>query len=90
MRNERQFCIMSEKEGTSVRNELMKSRTFNQSLDMMYMTNNGAISKRRIKVIQIGEDSFLGYCYLRKAKRTFRIDNILALVPVILKEGMVI
>ena len=73
-----------------MRNQLMKSKTFNQSLDMMYIANDGAISKRRIKVLRVNEDSFQAYCFLRRAKRTFRIDNVLALVPVILRESMVI
>ena len=73
-----------------MRSQLLKSRTFNQSLDMMYLAKSGAISKRRIKVIQVGEDSFRAYCYLRGSRRTFRIDNVLALVPVIQKESMVI
>ena len=73
-----------------MRNQLMRSRTFNQSLDMMYMANDGAISKRRIKVLQVNEGSFQAYCFLRGAKRTFRIDNVLALVPVTIRESMVI
>ena len=71
-------------------NKLIKSLRYNQSLDMMYIANDGAISKRRIKVLQINEDSFQAYCFLRGSKRTFRIDNVLALVPVILRESMVI
>ena len=73
-----------------MRNQLIKSKTFNQTLDMMYMANDGAISKRRIKVLQVNDHSFQAYCFLRGAKRTFRIDNVLALVPVIQKESMVI
>jgi len=62
----------------------------NYILDMMYMAKDGAISKRRIKVMQVGEVSFRAYCYLRKSNRTFKIDNILALVPVTSRERMVI
>ena len=50
------------------------------------MAKDGQISKRRIKVLQVGEVSFRAYCFLRKSKRTFTIDNVLALVPVITKE----
>ena len=73
-----------------MRNQLTKSKTFNQSLDMMYIANDGTISKRRIQVLLVNDDSFQAYCFLRRAKRTFRIDNVLALVPVILRESMVI
>lgn len=73
-----------------MRNELMKSMEYNESLDMMYMAKDGLISKRRINVLQVGEVSFRAYCHLRGSKRTFTVDNVLALVPVIQKESMVI
>lgn len=73
-----------------MRNKLTKSIRYNESLVMMYMANDGAISKRRIKVLRINEDLFQAYCFLRRAKRTFRIDNVLALVPIITKESLVI
>jgi len=73
-----------------VRNQLIKSAEFYESLDMMYLAKDGSISKRRINVLQVGEVSFRAYCFLRKSKRTFTIDNVLALVPVVHKERMVI
>ena len=73
-----------------MRNKLVKSVEYSEHLDMMYMAADGSISKRRISVLQVGEVSFRAYCYLRKSKRTFTIDNILALVPVHKKERMVI
>ncbi|MCZ2258287.1 transcriptional regulator [Sporosarcina sp. G11-34] len=72
-----------------MRNQLVKSVKRNESMDMMYMAKNGEVSKRRIKVLQVGEVSFRAYCHLRGSKRTFRIDNVLALVPVIQKERVV-
>ncbi|MEK5070221.1 transcriptional regulator [Sporosarcina sp. FSL K6-1508] len=73
-----------------MRNQLLKSVEYNESLDMMYLAADGQISKRRINILQVGEVSFRAYCFLRKSKRTFRIDNVLALVPVVHKESMVI
>lgn len=73
-----------------MRNELIKSMRFNESLDMIYTSNDGVISKRRIKVLRINEGTFQAYCFLRKSKRTFKIENILALVPVIQKESVVV
>ncbi|MFJ7935967.1 transcriptional regulator [Sporosarcina sp. NPDC096371] len=69
---------------------LVKSVEYGDILEMMYVAKDGSISKRRIKVIQVGEASFRAYCYMRKSKRTFTIDNILALVPVTKKERAVI
>ena len=73
-----------------MRNQLVRSVEHSEHLDMMYMAADGTISKRRISVLQVGEASFRAYCHLRKSKRTFTIDNILALVPVHKKERMVI
>ena len=73
-----------------MREKLIKSMKYGESVDMMYMSNGGVISKRRIEVLYVNEDNFQAYCYLRKAKRTFLIDNVLALVPVYQKESLVI
>ncbi|QNK86410.1 transcriptional regulator [Sporosarcina sp. resist] len=73
-----------------MRNQLVKSVEYSEHLDMMYMAADGSISKRRINVLQVGEVSFRAYCFLRKSKRTFTIDNVLALVPVITKERAVV
>jgi predicted DNA-binding transcriptional regulator YafY len=73
-----------------VRIELIKSMDRNYVLDMMYISKDGAISKRRIKVLQVGEVSFRAYCYLRKSNRTFKIDNVLALVPITSRERIVV
>lgn len=73
-----------------MRKTLEKSVRFGGVLDMMYLAADGTISKRRIKVIQVGEMSFRAYCYLRNSKRTFTIDNVLALVPVAHKERMIV
>lgn len=69
---------------------LVRSMEYDESLDMMYVDKSGVVSKRRIKVIQVGELSFRAYCQLRESNRTFLIDNVLALVPVVEKENMVI
>lgn len=73
-----------------MRKTLERSISYGEVLDMMYMAKDGTVSKRRIKVVQLGELSFRAYCYLRKTNRTFTIDNVLALVPVFHKESRVI
>nr|WP_156350731.1 transcriptional regulator [Psychrobacillus sp. FJAT-21963] len=57
---------------------------------MMYLSKTGEMSKRRVKVINIQGDSFQAYCFKRNAKRTFLIENVLALVPIIQKERSVV
>ena len=73
-----------------MRNQLVKSVEYNESLDMIYLAKDGTISKRRINVLQVGEASFRAYCFLRKSKRTFTIDNVLALVSIVHIERLVI
>lgn len=69
---------------------LSRSMERHESLDMIYIAKSGEVSKRRIKVLQVGEVSFRAYCFIRKSTRTFAIDNVLAIVPVIKKESEVI
>ena len=73
-----------------MRNQLVKLTKYNEPADMMYMAASGKVTKRRVNVIRVGDDAFWAYCHLRGAKRTFRIDNVLALVPVTIRESMVI
>ncbi|MEK5071734.1 transcriptional regulator [Sporosarcina sp. FSL K6-1508] len=69
---------------------LERTVRYGDLLDMIYVDGKGQISKRRIKVLQIGEVSFRAYCHMRGTNRTFTVDNVLALVPVVRKERMVI
>lgn len=81
---------MELREGTDVRAKLFNSMAYKESLDMIYISKSGVISKRRIEVVKIEGNTFRAYCWLRKSKRTFIIENVLALVPVIHYESMVI
>lgn len=72
-----------------MREMLTKSVMYGDLLDMMYMAKDGTVSKRRIRVLQMGESSFRAYCYMRRSRRTFTVDNVLALVPVYEKEKVV-
>ncbi len=71
-------------------NAIKKSMQYNQSVNMIYMDDSGAITKRRVKPFKICGNTFMAYCYVRKSKRTFKIDNVLAVVPISKREGMVV
>ncbi|WP_432352002.1 transcriptional regulator [Sporosarcina sp. A2] len=73
-----------------MRKQLERAMHYQQTVDMMYLAKDGSITKRRVNVLQLGESSFRAYCHLRNAKRTFAIDSVLALVPVIAREKAVI
>lgn len=70
--------------------EVGKLMKYSDHVEMIYMTNDGTISQRRIKILKVNRGAIQAYCYLRKANRTFKIENILALVPANLKKGVAV
>lgn len=73
-----------------MKEQLIKAMQRNQLLNMMYIAKDGTVSKRSIKIIKIVGNSFQAYCFTRQAKRTFMIDSVLAVVPVIHKDRSVV
>ena len=73
-----------------MRINILKSMQLKQISEMIYMNNNGEISKRRVKVLSVEGNTFKAYCFLRNTKRTFKVDNVLAFVPITHKERAVI
>ncbi len=73
-----------------MRGQILKAFKYQQLADIMYMTNDGTISKRRIKILKVSGESFQAYCFLRNEKRTFKIENVLSLIPVTRKERLII
>ena len=82
--------IIVRKGGQLLKEQLIKAIQRNQTINMIYLSKEGAISKRRVKIIKIGCDYFQAYCFTRRAKRTFIIDNVLTIVPVVYKERGII
>lgn len=70
--------------------ELIKALKHQQLITMMYMAKDGTITKRRMKLLSMNQTTFQAYCFTRKAKRTFCIDQVLAVVPVVKHERQVI
>ncbi|TQR26961.1 transcriptional regulator [Lysinibacillus sphaericus] len=73
-----------------MKEQLIKSMQRNQIMNMMYLAKDGKVSKRRIKIVKIFGDSFQAYCFTRQAKRTFMIESVLAVIPIIHKERSVV
>lgn len=90
MQLEQLFVYNEIEEGTSVLNTIKKSMQYNQSLNMIYMDDGGTITKGRIKPFKVSGDTFVAYCFLRGSRRTFKIDGVLALVPVTKRKGVAI
>ena len=77
--------------GVNVKESLLKAMRYVQILDVIYISKSGEVTKRRIKVLKLNGESFQAYCFLRNTKRTFLIDNVLALISVVeRKENLVI
>ncbi|QHJ69408.1 transcriptional regulator [Planococcus halotolerans] len=70
--------------------QILKAFKYQQLVDMMYMANDGGISKRRIKILKVSGETFQAYCFLRKEKRTFKMENVLSVIPVIKKDRMIV
>ena len=73
-----------------MKRQLLKALERNQLVDMMYIDKNNQITKRCIKVTKVNDNTFKAHCFLKHASRTFKIENVLALVPVIRKGREVI
>ncbi|WP_010677950.1 hypothetical protein [Bacillus timonensis] len=47
-------------------------------IEIIYMSQNGILTQRHIKVLEINEGTIKAFCLLRNKKRTFKIDSILS------------
>jgi len=70
--------------------DVEKMAKYGEQLEMIYVTSEGTMSQRRIKVLKVNEEVLHAYCYFRRAHRTFKIENILALVPIHVKKGVAV
>ncbi len=68
---------------------IMKAMKYNQIMTMIYLSKDGAITQRRIKVLKLSNNTISAYCFTRGAKRTFYIENILAITPLTCEERKV-
>ncbi|WP_147535744.1 hypothetical protein [Bacillus marasmi] len=61
---------------------LKKAAESGEMLEMIYISNKGEITQRKIKVINVSEKIFTAYCYLRHKRRVFKQSNILSIAPI--------
>jgi predicted DNA-binding transcriptional regulator YafY len=73
-----------------MKQHLKRAFMFHEPVIMMYMAKDGSVTKRKVKVLKMGHEKFQAYCYTRHDKRTFIIDRVLAVQPIINIEKMVI
>ena len=70
--------------------ELAKLLERKEVAEVIYMKADGSLTKRRVRILSIQTDSICAYCFLRREKRTFKIDRILAVRKVVTREPDVI
>ncbi|MDN4606640.1 transcriptional regulator [Sporosarcina highlanderae] len=73
-----------------MRQELIKICERRELAEMIYMSADGSLTKRRIRILSVGEGSFKAYCFLRREKRTFKIESVLSIRRVISRESWAI
>jgi predicted DNA-binding transcriptional regulator YafY len=58
-------------------------RSINEKLplEIIYLSEDHQFSQRKLIVKEINDDYIRAYCLLRKQMRTFRVDNILSILP---------
>ena len=71
-----------------MRGILQRALAQHTPIEIIYMSQNGILTQRRIKVYEICEHTIKAYCLLRHKKRTFKIDCILS-ADVPRKKGVV-
>ena len=73
-----------------MKEQLVKAMQYHQLVELMYISKSGEITKRRVKLIKISGEKFQAFCFMKHEKRTFIIDNVLAVLPVNHREREVI
>jgi hypothetical protein len=68
--------------GNCMRGILLRSIESKTLIEIIYLTKDGSISQRIIRVKEINQNNIYAYCYLRKSYRNFTTSNILSLSPV--------
>jgi len=53
-----------------------------QTLEMIYMSDKGEISQRKVRITKLLPGSFRAYCFSRKQQRSFKVSNVLSVGPV--------
>ena len=51
-------------------------------VEMIYMSEKGELSQRRIRVLEVSSGSIRAFCLLRNKQRVFKAANILSIGPI--------
>ncbi|MCM3744712.1 transcriptional regulator [Sporosarcina luteola] len=73
-----------------MRQALLKICQRHELAEMIYIRADGTLTKRRVRILAVGIDTFTAYCHLRHEKRTFKIERVLSVQRVVNRERQVI
>lgn len=60
---------------------LLRGKASGEVLEMIYQSDKGQISQRKVKILEVYLDCIKAYCLLRKMPRIFKFNNILSIGP---------
>ncbi|WLR54824.1 hypothetical protein LC048_20885 [Mesobacillus subterraneus] len=61
---------------------LERARESGDTYEMIYQSNDGVLSQRKVKILSVNELTIKAYCYLKQQPRIFSLANILSIEPV--------
>lgn len=82
----RNKCSVVRIGGTNMKDQLIKAMQKCQLVTIIYLSKSEVITKRKVKILEIAGDKFTAYCFIKQARRTFIIQNVLAIHPIFLKD----
>ena len=65
-----------------MRPKLLEAARSGELLEMIYLSEQGEISQRKVKVLAVYPKSFRAFCRLRGDQRVFKLENVLSMRPV--------
>jgi predicted DNA-binding transcriptional regulator YafY len=65
-----------------MRGILVRAMEDQTPIEIIYLTKDGSISQRLIRVMDLKDGQIKAYCYLRNKYRVFNLQNILSIFPV--------
>ncbi|WP_368504899.1 WYL domain-containing protein [Alkalihalophilus sp. As8PL] len=57
---------------------LTRSMERREKVEMIYLSAKGEVTQRVIDVVNMNDQHVIAYCYTRKERRLFKLDNILS------------
>lgn len=66
---------------------ILRALETNEILEMIYLSERGEISQRKIKIISFANETVTAFCFMRNKPRVFKLSNILSIMPIKYKKG---